>query len=56
MATATTKAAENGAAATHKDLAAVGDVDWVKDVTAQLTDLLSQVGSACSRAARELLK
>jgi len=39
----------------HKDLAAVG-VDWVKDVTAQLTDFLSQVGSAYSRAARELLK
>jgi len=40
----------------HRDLAAVGDVDWVKDVTAQLTDFLSQVGSAYSRAARELLK
>ena len=40
----------------HKDLAAVGDVDWVKDVTAQVTDFVSQVGSAYSRAARELLK
>ena len=40
----------------HRDLAAVGDVDWVKDVTAQLTDFLSQVGSAYSRAARELLR
>jgi hypothetical protein len=40
----------------HKDLAAVGDVDWVKDVTARLTDFLSQGGSAYSRAARDLLK
>jgi hypothetical protein len=40
----------------HKDLAAVGEVDSVKDVTAQLTDFLLQVGSAYTRAARELLK
>ena len=40
----------------HKGLAAVGEVEWVKDFTAQVTDFLSQVGSAYSRAARELLK
>ena len=40
----------------HKDLAAVGEVDSVKGVTAQLTDFLFQVGSAYSRAGRELLK
>ena len=40
----------------HFDRGTIGDVDWVKDATAQLTDFISQVGSAYSRAARELLK
>ena len=40
----------------HNELASVGDVEWVKDFTAQATEFASQVGSAYSRAARELLK
>ena len=52
MATAT-RAAENGAAATGAAVRAATDA---VNFTAQVTDSLSQVGSAYSRAARELLK
>ena len=40
----------------EKDLVALSDVDWVKDVIVRHADLVEHVGVAYSRAARELLK
>lgn len=40
----------------QRELAAITDVDVVKDVVARATELVSQAGEAYSKAARELLK